>query len=186
MEAIKRKPATYQDLEALAPNLVGEILAGDLYASPRPAGPHAEASSALGIRIGAPFRFGEGGPGGWWIVYEPEIAIDDDVVVPDLGGWRRERMPQANRAPQYTLVPDWVCEVVSPSTARLDRAFKMPLYAAWGVPHLWIVDPLSRTLEAFLLERGRWTLAGVWKDDALVRVAPFDAVVLQLGDLWGQ
>ena len=176
----------YEQLMALPDHVTGEILNGELYAMPRPTGRHAGASSALGMRIGPPFRFGEGGPGGWWIVDEPEVHFtrDVEVAVPDLAGWRRERMPSIPEGHRFEIVPDWLCEILSPSTAKKDRAIKLPLYAHYGVAHVWMVDPVAQTLEAFELREGRWTLIATLKDDDRVAVAPFDAVEFSLADLW--
>ena len=179
-----RKLATYDDLYDLPENYVGEIIAGELYASPRPAAPHARAASALGMDLGTPFDRGRGGPGGWWIVDEPELLMGGDVVVPDLAGWRRERMPAFPDVAQFTLTPDWLCEVLSPSTARLDRTVKLPVYAREGVPYVWLVDPLARTLEVLHLSDGRWVILGTYGGDRLVRAEPFDAVELDLSALW--
>lgn len=184
MEARKRVPATYPDVENLPPNLVGEIVDGDLYASARPAAPHTGTTAVLGMCLGNPFHRGRGGPGGWWIVDEPELAIESDIVVPDLAGWRRERMPVFPKEAQFTLVPDWICEVVSPATARLDRALKVPRYARWGVGHLWLVDPLLRTLEVYRNLEGRWLHLGVWSDDDECGAEPFEAAPFRLGELW--
>jgi len=176
----------YEQLMALPDHVTGEILNGELYAMPRPTGRHAGASSALGMRIGPPFRFGEGGPGGWWIVDEPEVHFtrDVEVAVPDLAGWRHERMPSIPEGHRFEIVPDWLCEILSPSTAKKDRAIKLPLYAHYGVAHVWMVDPVAQTLEAFELREGRWTLIATLKDDDWVSVAPFDAVEFSLADLW--
>jgi Uma2 family endonuclease len=176
----------YEQLQALPEHITGEIIAGELYTQPRPAGPQCEAGSVLGMRVGPPFRFGEGGPGGWWIVDEPEIHFvrDTVVVVPDLAGWRRERMPTIPQGHRFEIVPDWVCEILSPSTGKKDRAKKLPLYARQGVAYAWLVDPLARTLEAFKLEQGRWVLIAILEDEAPVSVDPFDAITFALGDLW--
>jgi Uma2 family endonuclease len=180
-----KKPATYADLEALPPNKVGELIAGELYASPRPAIPHAIASSHLGALLGGPFGLGRGGPGGWLILSEPELHFGEDVLVPDLAGWRRERVPpEALRAAAMTLAPDWLCEVLSPSTARLDRSRKLDVYAREGVRHVWLLDPLIRTLEVFRLEDRRYCLLGTHAGEATVRAEPFEALELQLGVLW--
>jgi Uma2 family endonuclease len=179
-------PATYEDLRRVPEHRVAEILGGDLHVSPRPAAPHAIASSALGVEVGAAYQFGRGGPGGWWILDEPELHFADDVLVPDLAGWRRQRMPEKPTGAYFTLAPDWVCEVVSPATERLDRVFKLPVYAREGVGHAWLVNPLARTLEVYRLESVAWRLVGTYGDDAVVRAEPFEAVELDLLHLWGE
>ena len=179
-------PARYEDLIALPENVSGEIIGGELYTQPRPSGKHAIAARGLGIDLGGPFDFGRGGPGGWWIVPEPEIHLvrDTEVVVPDLAGWRRERLPAIPEGVRFEVAPDWVCEILSPTTARKDRIVKLPLYARYGVAFAWLVDPLSRTLEAFELREGAWTLRATLKDDDAVSIVPFDAVRFSLADLW--
>ncbi|MGY6216632.1 Uma2 family endonuclease [Methylolobus aquaticus] len=187
MSATRPLPRSlYDQLIALPEALVGEIIGGELYTQPRPAGPHASASSVLGMDIGSAFHRGRGGPGGWWIIDEPEIHFvrDTEVLVPDIAGWRRERMPKIPQDQRFEVVPDWVCEVLSPTTQKKDRVIKMAVYAQHGVPHLWLVDPLARILETYLLEGGRWTVAGLYKDDDAVSAAPFDQITLALNDLW--
>jgi Uma2 family endonuclease len=179
-----RKIATYEDLFDLPENLVGEILHGELHTHPRPAPKHARAYSALGYSIGGPFDGGLGGPGGWWILDEPELHLGGDILVPDLAGWRRERMPELPETAWFELAADWACEILSPSTARTDRALKMPIYAREAVGHLWLVDPDLRTLEVYALHDGRWTLLATLKDDDPVSQPPFDAVTFPLDTLW--
>lgn len=181
-----KAPVTYEDLRALPEHLVGEIVDGELYASPRPSLLHAGAASALGEELGAPFKRGRGGPGGWVILDEPELHIDGQTMVPDLAGWRRERMPAIPDEAFSSLAPDWVCEVSSPSTAVLDRRRKMPHYVRAGVRHLWIVDPGARMLEIYRAEGGHWTLLGTHSDDDKVRAEPFDAIELDLEVLWAR
>lgn len=135
--------ATYADLEAVPPHLVAEIIDGALYTHPRPRPRHAHAYSRLGVLVGSKFDLGEGGPGGWIILDEPELHLGDDVVVPDIAGWRRGRMPRLPEEAFFTLPPDWVCEILSPSTERLDRTAKRDIYACRGVRHLWLVNPKS-------------------------------------------
>jgi Uma2 family endonuclease len=180
------KRATYADLMEVPSHLVAEIVDGELITSPRPALAHARASSRLGIDLGGPFDRGRGGPGGWIILDEPELHLGGDVLVPDLAGWRRERMPTVPDVVGCELAPDWLCEVVSSSTERMDRARKMPIYAREKVPHLWLVNPLSQTLEAYELRGGMWTLLATHQGDTLVRVPPFDAIELELGALWAR
>jgi Uma2 family endonuclease len=182
---VKRR-ATYEDLLQVPAHKVAEIVDGDLHASPRPASRHALASSRLGTELGGPFDRGRGGPGGWWIIDEPELHLGGDVLVPDLAGWRRERLPEFPDAPAFTLAPDWVCEIVSPSTERLDRAKKMPAYAREAVRHLWLLNPSARTLEVYRLAEHRWLVLGTYEGDAPVRAEPFDAVELELAPLWGE
>lgn len=176
----------YDQLLELPDNLVGEIINGQLYTQPRPAAPHAVASSSLGMQIGPPYHRGRGGPGGWWILDEPELHFvrDTEVLVPDIAGWRRERMPKPPQDQRFEVVPDWVCEVLSPGTAKKDRIKKMPVYARYGVPYLWLVDPLARTLEAYTLENGRWVVQGLYSDEAEASVPPFTDIPLALTDLW--
>ena len=180
----ERRRATYQDVLDAPPHRVAEIVDGVLYVNPRPALPHALATSAIEQSIGPPFQVGRGGPGGWWIIFEPELHLGDDILVPDLAGWRRERMPVFPDAPYATLAPDWVCEVLSPSTRKLDLHGKRAVYGREQVGHLWLVDPADRTLEAFELREGEWVLIATAQDDAPVRIRPFDAVTFSLGDLW--
>lgn len=176
----------YERLLALPDHVRGELLNGQLHTQPRPSGRHGLAGSGLNIDIGGPFGLGRGGPGGWWIIPEPEVHFvrDVEVAVPDLAGWRRERMPSVPEDQRFEVVPDWVCEILSPSTAKKDRVIKLPLYARYGVAHAWLVDPLGRTLEAFELRDKLWALIATHQDDALVRVPPFDAIELPLSDLW--
>jgi Uma2 family endonuclease len=165
--------------------MIGQLVDGELIASPRPAIDHTNVASVLGQDLGGPFHRGRGGPGGWWILDEPELHLGADVLVPDLAGWRRERLPLLPRRAFFELVPDWVCEILSPSTARIDRVQKMAAYAREGLAHLWLVDPVARTLEAYRLEADRtWRVAGTYGGDAAVRVEPFDAIELELGALW--
>ena len=163
---------------------VAEIVDGTLHTHRRPAMPHARASSALGVKVGGPFDYDAGGPGGWWIVFEPELHLGDDIVVPDLAGWRRERMPDYPDTAFATLAPDWVYEVLSASTRRHDLHGKRPIYSREAVPHLWLVDPTDRTLEAFELREGEWVLIASAKDADPISIRPFNAITFSLGDLW--
>lgn len=181
-----RRPATYDDILALPDHVVGEIIDGELVVTPRPAPRHAEAASSLGGILIPPFRFGDGGPGGWRILDEPELHLGEHVLVPDLAGWRLERMPSLPDEAFFTIAPDWVCEVLSPGTSRMDRTRKLPIYARVGVPYLWLVDPLLETLEVYSLQDGRWVLLGTHGGDEAVRVKPFDEVVINLSRLWGR
>jgi Uma2 family endonuclease len=181
-----KRRATYDDLLAVEEALVAEIIDGDLITQPRPATLHARAASRLGAELGGPFDRGKGGPGGWILLDEPELHLHGDVLVPDLAGWRRERMPELPDAAAIELAPDWVCEVLSPGTAAIDRARKMPLYARERVSHLWLVDPIARTLEAYRLGAPHWILVGAWSGDAKVHVEPFEPHELELSSLWAK
>ena len=176
--------ATYQDVLDAPDHMVAEILDGTLHTQPRPASLHALASSRLGTSLDGPFGMGRGGPGGWWIIDEPELHLGNDVLVPDLAGWRRERLSEYPEAAFFELFPDWVCEVLSPGTRRIDQVVKRRIYAREGVAHIWLIDPDARMLEAFALRKGRWVLLGTYSDNDSVSVAPFEAITLSLGDLW--
>ena len=179
-----KKGATYDDLRDVPDHFVAEMFDGELYASPRPAFPHAHAASVLGIEIGGPFHRGYNGPGGWVIVDEPELHFGNDVLVPDLAGWRRQRLPSLPADAYLTLAPDWICDVLSPATEAFDRGKKLRIYARVGVAHAWLVDPLRQTLEVMSLDAGRWTVLSRYEGESGVRAVPFDAIELELGALW--
>lgn len=178
------KRASYADLQGVPEHLIGEIIDGELLTSPRPAPRHARAASSLGGELYGPFDRGRGGPGGWVILDEPELHLSGDALVPDLGGWRRERLPELPEVAAFELAPDWVCEVLSPSTASLDRIRKLPIYAREGVRQVWFVDPSPRTLEVLRLDGSGYRIVGAWHGDALVHAEPFEAPALNLADLW--
>ena len=178
------KPACYEELFDLPENVIGEIINGRLSVQPRPAPKHARAYSALGFELGGPFDRGRDGPGRWWLLDEPELHLGPDILVPDIAGWRRERMPSLPETAYFELAPDWVCEILSPGTARIDRAEKLPIYAAHGVQHAWLIDPDLRTLEVFENQQGKWLLLAVLQGQAAVAQAPFAAVSFELGALW--
>jgi Uma2 family endonuclease len=176
--------ATYQDVLDAPEHMVAEIANGRLHLQPRPAMRHARASFRMAGQLDSPFQGGPGAPGGWHFAIEPELHFGEDVLVPDLAGWRRERMPIYPAAAFVTLAPDWLCEILSPSTRRFDLTEKRALYGANGVAHLWLLDPEARTLEAFMLAAGPWTLAGAFQDGDDIRAAPFEAIAFPLGALW--
>lgn len=176
--------ATYQDILDAPPHMVAEIINGTLHTHPRPAPPHAVAGTELGYELVGPFGRGRGGPGGWRIINEPEIHLGTDVVVPDIGGWRLERMAVLPDAAYFETPPDWVCEVLSPSTRSYDLTDKRDIYGSFGVGHIWFVDPDARTLEAFANHDGTWHLIAALRDDDPVCLAPFDAITFSLADLW--
>jgi Uma2 family endonuclease len=178
------RPATYEDLIKVPDIMVAEIVDGELHASPRPAHAHTNAGSALGMLVGTPYHHGRGGPGGWRILDEPELHLGLDVLVPDIAGWRRERMPGKPEKAYYTIPPDWLCEILSPSTAKLDRTKKLAIYAREGVSHAWLIDPLARTLEVLRLDNGHWTIVATHVDADVVRVEPFVDIELELNALW--
>jgi Uma2 family endonuclease len=187
MTAPARRRASYEDVLKAPPNMVAEVIYGVLHTQPRPAFRHAIASSMLGGLISNPFRLGIGGPGGWVILDEPELHLgsEPDILVPDLAGWRRERLAELPEDAAWTsIAPDWICEVLSPSTQGIDRAEKMEIYLRERVGHAWLVDPIARTLEVYRLGDEVWERLAVFRDDACVRAEPFDAFELQLGLLW--
>lgn len=176
--------ATYEDLLKVPDHLVAEILDGELYATPRPALRHARTATMLAAAIVNPFDRGHGGPGGWLFLTEPELHLHADVAVPDLAGWRRIHLPAIPDAPFLTVAPDWVCEVISPSTEAIDRGRKRTIYAREGASHLWLINPASETLEVLALAEERWTLVATYVGSAAVRADPFDALALDLSALW--
>ena len=178
--------ATYADVLSAPPNVVAEVIGGRLYTHARPRVRHARSASRLGARLGGPFDEGIDGPGGWVILDEPELHLgpEPDILAPDLAGWRRERLPELPDQPFLTLSPDWVCEILSPSTEDVDRAEKLPVFAREKFSHGWLLDPSVRTLEVLRLDRGGYRIVKVWRGDAIARAEPFDAVELPLAVLW--
>jgi Uma2 family endonuclease len=186
MAAPKRR-ATYDDLCRVPDNMVAEIIDGELFTTPRPASPHARATAAIAGDLFGGFDRPPGdpeGPGGWWLLFEPELHFGEDVLVPDLAGWRRVRLPSLPNVAAFVLAPDWACEVISPSTGVIDRGRKMHIYAREGVEHLWIVDPILRTLEIYRLEAGRWVVAGAHGGPDVLRAEPFAEAELRLARWW--
>lgn len=185
--------ATYADLEAVPSNKVAELIGGTMHVLPRPASRHAVASTRLTAKLSGPFDLGEGGPGGWVILDEPELHFPDpteagaiDALVPDLAGWRRERMPSVPDVAAFTMAPDWICEILSKATEKHDRNEKMPVFAREGVRHAWLVDPTAKTLEVYALgANGSWSRPALFHDADLVRAPPFEAVEFGLSVLWG-
>ncbi len=184
--SVAHRRATYDDVLRAPEHVVAEVLFGVLHTHPRPGGPHAVAASRIGIDLGGPFDRGRSGPGGWVILYEPELHLGADIVVPDLAGWRRDRIAAADVAGAFiTVRPDWVCEVLSASTEAVDRSDKMDIYAREGVPHTWLVDPIDKTVEVYALEGGgRWLRVCAARGDTELRAEPFDAIALDLKSLW--
>lgn len=185
-DAVQARRATYEDLLQVPDTMVAEIVDGELVVSPRPASPHALAAAEIAADLAPAFHgiAARSGPGGWWILPEPELHLAGDVLVPDLAAWRCARMAVVPNVAAFALAPDWVCEIVSPSSARHDRIAKMRCYAREGVAAVWLVDPLARTLESLRLESGRWTVAASHAGDELARVEPFAELELRLARWW--
>ena len=180
-----RKLPTLADLDALGPGIKGEIIEGVLYTMTRPRGRHQRTARVVGSRVGDPFDDGKNGPGGWWILPEPGIELPDTPEIsPDVAGWRRDRMPEIPSDAPIRLVPDWVCEILSPSTRRHDLLVKKPYYAKVGVPFHWLVDLEARTLTAYRLASGLWVELGVFGDEREARIEPFDSVPLDIASGW--
>jgi len=186
MAARTRELATYQDLLRAPDHLIAELVDGELFLSPRPAGPHIRFASALAMDIGSAYDRGRGGPGGWWIVYEPEVhfTVDQRVAIPDIGGWRRERLPEHPADHRYRIAPDWICEVLSPSTYRWDRDTKLPLYAHYDVPWVWYVEPVKHYIEIMQLVNDDYSLVARYEGDSTFRAEPFPEVEIDLGSIW--
>ena len=180
-----QRSATYADLKAVPDHLVAEILFGNLVTHPRPATPHGAAALSLGDELVGPFQKRRaGGPGGWIFMIEPELHLGPHVVVPDLAAWRVERLPHHPRTAYIETVPDWVCEFLSPSTENVDRGPKRRIYATYKVPHMWLIDPVARRLEAYELRDGHWLLHETYDGEVEVDAPPFGAVPFQLTALW--
>jgi len=176
--------ATFKDLESISEGKDGELIDGELFVSPRPAPRHAYATQVLLNELFGPFDQGKGGPGGWVILFEPELHLGKDALIPNIAGWRRERLPRLPEEAAFTLAPDWICEVVSPSTSRLDLVKKLPRYALNGVQHAWIVHPIGTTLQVYWRSEALWRLVTSYGGDDKVRAEPFDAIEFDLGALW--
>lgn len=183
MNAVIRQ-ASYADILELPEHVTGEILSGQLYAQPRPSSRHAHVETGLARGLFRPFDPpGGDGPGGWAILVEPELHLGAQVMVPDLAGWKRERLPEIPDGP-IDVVPDWVCEILSPSTAVKDRKIKLPLYIQLGVGHVWIVDPHAKTIEILRNSGAHWILLATFSDQDQMCAEPFDAIELELRHLW--
>lgn len=184
MPSVAPKLATYADLLALPDGVRAEVIAGSIVTSPAPLPRHSHVQRSAGRFIGGPFQDddGRGGPGGWWIFVEVDVSLGaHEVVRPDVAGWRKERLPRPGAVRPIEVVPDWVCEVLSPATAARDRVHKRNLYARSGVPYYWLIDPRARVLEALQLRDGTWVELGVHDDQSIARIAPFDAIELEVG-----
>ncbi|PWU18830.1 MAG: hypothetical protein C5B49_06595 [Bdellovibrio sp.] len=180
----KKFESLYQQFINLPETVIGEILGGELHVSPRPSPKHSRASSIIGGELVGPFDRGRGGPGGWWILDEPEIHLESNILVPDLAGWKRDVLPTLPEEAFFAVAPNWICEVLSPGTTAIDRVKKMPLYAQYGVAHAWLVDPIAKTLEIFRLEDQRWVLLNSFSDNDRVRAEPFAAIEIELEGVW--
>jgi Uma2 family endonuclease len=179
-----KKRATYQDVLDAPEHMSAEIIDGELVLSPRPASPATVVATALGADLHTAFSRGRGGPGGWHILFEPELHLAGDILVPDMAGWRRERMSVVPDVAFFELAPDWVCEVLSRSTEKRDRTQKLRIYMREGIQHVWLVHPRLRTLEAFSARDGKWELSATLHDDERGRIPPFDAIEIELASLW--
>ncbi len=178
------RPATWADLLDLPDDVIGEIVNGEIVVSSRPGQPHVVVASAFGVHLAGPLQFGIGGPGGWIILDEPRIRFGEEIRVPDLAGWRKERWPGFARTGPIVVVPDWICEVLSPGTQGRDRTSKLALYARAQVSHAWLVDPVERTLEIYRRQENGWLLAASFKGVQRVRAEPFEAIELDLALIW--
>lgn len=180
-----RTPATYEDVKAAPEAVIAELIDGELFLHPRPAKPHAVTASNLGAQLNMAFDLGRTGPGGWWIIDEPELHWREQVLVPDLAGWRRGDVPELDLdRPYFEETPTWIAEVLSPGNERYDRVKKLRVYAAAGVRYAWLIHPHQRTLEVFEQQDDTWSFIAAHEDDAVVRAPPFEALELELATLW--
>lgn len=184
MAKAAKRPATYADLLEVPDDLIAELVDGELFTSPRPRDRHERAAGGIHARLRTFFDDGDG-PSGWWISYEPELHLGGDVLVPDVCGWRRDRVPGFPiDGPAATIAPDWVCEVLSPRSGILDRTRKLPAYARYGVEFMWIVEPVHKTIEVFQLAGDHWTLLGVHGGEEPAGIPPFESFEFPLATLW--
>jgi Uma2 family endonuclease len=185
MAELAKKKAVYEDLYNIPAGMTGEIINGELIATPRPSRKHGFCATALGAAVTVPYQFGEGGgPGGWIFIIEPEIRLGENILVPDLAGWRRKNFPFQEDSNWIAIAPGWVCEVLSPNTFRNDKVKKMPIYARHGVEHIWLIDPVAMTLDVFRLESSGWLMLGSYAEKDKVRAAPFQDIEIDLDGLW--
>jgi Uma2 family endonuclease len=190
MSQAAKRLATYADVLAAPPGQIAQILGGELHLHPRPARRHTRSASALAMHLGMAADFGLDGKGGDWIILlEPELHLGSDIVVPDLAGWRVERFPGdiEDDDPFFTVAPDWICEILSPSTARTDRVLKLPIYARENVAHAWLVDPRDRFIEVFRRNPTAYELVGTWGgDEGPFALEPFETLPLPAAAFWGR
>ncbi len=184
MGGVITKRATYADIEAAPEGVIAEIINGELVTQPRPSPRHGTSAFALGLELGGPFQKGMGGPGGWFFLIENEVTFGESLLVPDIAGWRRERMAVTPDTNWISVRPDFVCEILSNSTEKRDRGVKADIYAEAGMPHYWLIDPRRQTLEAFELDGAEWRSTGNWRADDVVRAGPFEEIAVSLANLW--
>ncbi|MFZ2448541.1 MAG: Uma2 family endonuclease [Syntrophobacteraceae bacterium] len=179
------KRATYDDLYTIPEHSVGQIIDGELIVTPPQSRHHALAAGVLSAKVSWSYVLGkDGGPGGWIVLFGSEVKLGEDILVPDLAGWRKERFPEVEETNWISVCPDWVCEILSPSTIRVDKIKKMTIYARHNVGHFWLIDPAAKTLDVLRLESGRWVVLGVYADNDKVRAEPFEQAEISLGSLW--
>jgi Uma2 family endonuclease len=179
-QVVTSRKAIYADLEAVHPHLVAEILDGELITHPRPRQRHSRGASRILATLGSPFDIGTTGPGGWKFYSEPEFHFDDHVVVPDVAGFYADRTVEPVDGVYITSVPDWVCEILSPTTEVYDRGSKWRIYHEVKVGHYWLFDPRIRTLEVYEWRKADWLQLGLYTGADIVTARPFDAVAIPL------
>lgn len=179
-----KKTATYDDLYNLPDNVIGQIIDGELIATRWQSRQHALTSTVLSAKLGAPYDLGEGGPGGWIILHSLEVKLGDNILVPDLAGWLYKRFPIEEETNWVSVCPDWVCEIISPETVRIDKTKKMPVYARHGVGYFRLIDPTNKTLDVYKLESGKWMVLETYAENDKFRAEPFEEVEIDLGSLW--
>ncbi len=180
-----KKNRTYEDLHAIPENMLGEIINGKLVVTPRPGRKHGYVATTLIEQVGPAYHGGRGGPGGWIFIVEPEIILGKHIMVPDVAGWKSGRFPREEETNPISAVPDWVCEILSSPKGELcDRSEKMPIYARYGIPHAWLINPTIQSLEAYRLEHGRWSTLGVFGERQRAPIEPFAEIELDLGEFW--
>jgi Uma2 family endonuclease len=179
-----RMKLTYEDLCNVPDDMTGEIIDGELSLTPMPSKQQIHTGTKLANAVVAAYHFGTKGPGGWIILDEPDLAFGEDILVPELAGWKEDRFIVSWEHHWISVAPDWVCEIISPETAQRDRTQKMPIYERNGVSYVWLIDPAEKSLEIFRLESGKWGAPTLYTGNDKVRAEPFEQTEINLGDLW--